>query len=204
MQVQHYHVTVTLLLTLADALRKASAPQPAAAGATAEEQAQQAAVLAGGAASLTSAVLHRRLKALYFCLSSDVHGKANAALTLLEAVAATCGAPLATSSCMTGRAASGGTVGSSPVSLRDFVRAFDWSLSALPGLAKPPRCIPPPPCCCCCCCCCPLPLLQAENQQVAACAHVRSLCGASLLLPVLLPYLLTPDGYLAGASLHML
>jgi hypothetical protein len=145
-QVQHYHVTVTLLLTLADALRAASSAAAAAAAADADGR-QRGEVLAAGAAHLAAAVLQRRLKALYFCLSSDMRGKANAALALLEAVVATCGGGGGDLAASSGAAA--------PPSLHDFVRAFDWSLSALPGLARPPRwggagpcthckCFPPP------------------------------------------------------------
>lgn len=116
-------MTVTLLLALADALGVATA---AASQPSGGEQEQQAAVLAAGAASLAGAVLHRRLKALYFNLSSDMRGKANAALALLTAVAAVC-------------SRGGGGSGAAAASLRDLVRSFDWSLSALPGLVRPPR-----------------------------------------------------------------
>ena len=87
-------------------------------------------MLAAGAAALAAALLQRRLKALYFALSSDVRGKANAALELLAAAAAACGG-----------GAAGGAAGGGAPSLRELVRAFDWSLSALPGLARPPRCV---------------------------------------------------------------
>lgn len=127
MQVQHYHVTVTLLLALADALRTAAA---GAADSTLDAAARAA--LAAGAAGLAGSVLHRRLKALYFCLSSDMRGKCNAALALLAAVA---GALTAGG----GAGAPAGAAAAPAASLRDLVRAFDWSLSALPGLARPPR-----------------------------------------------------------------
>ena len=133
-QVQHYHVTVTLLLSLADALATATTVEPAAAAAAAappEASHSDLQVLAAGAATLAGAILHRRLKALYFCLSSDMRGKANAALALLSATAVALGSGDGSGS---GGSSSGG-------SLRALVRAFDWSLSALPGLARPPRCV---------------------------------------------------------------
>ncbi|KAL4434021.1 hypothetical protein ABPG75_000462 [Micractinium tetrahymenae] len=128
--VQHYHVTVTLLLALADALRTAT---HAATDSSLDAAARAA--LAGGAAGLAGAVLHRRLKALYFCLSSDMRGKSNAALALLAAVAAA----LAASDGGALPAAAAGAAAAPAASLRDLVRAFDWSLSALPGLSRPPR-----------------------------------------------------------------
>ena len=132
-QMQHYHVTVTLLLALADALTVATAAATGATTATASDDQQRQQVLAAGAAGLTASILPRRLKALYFNLSSDVRGKANAALTLLTALAS-----------------SGGSAGA-----RELVRVFDWSLSALAGLARPPRCaqrrhgVPAITWCCC-------------------------------------------------------
>lgn len=131
-QIQHYHVTVTLLLALADALGIAAA---AASGRQLASDEEDRRVLAAGAATLSSAILQRRLKALYFALSSDVRGKANAALALLAATAGACAGGAAGGS---GAAGAGATVAAP--SLRDLVRAFDWSLSALPGLAQPPRC----------------------------------------------------------------
>ncbi len=122
-QVQHYHVTVTLLLALTDALLAATAG-----AADSSLEASTRAALAAGAAGLAGSVLQRRLKALYFCLSSDMRGKSNAALALLAAVVAAL--------------AAGGDAGAAAApaaSLRDLVRSFDWSLSALPGLARPPR-----------------------------------------------------------------
>lgn len=113
-------MTVTLLLALTDALKLATAAATAAPEQQPEAEAQRA-VLAAGGASLASAVLHRRLKALYFALSSDVRGKANAALALLAAVAGAC------------------TGGGGAPPLHNLVRAFDWSLSALPALSRPPR-----------------------------------------------------------------
>jgi hypothetical protein len=76
----------------------------------------QLAELRAAAAALAQALLARRLKPLYFNLSSDVRGKATAALLLLAAVAAT-----------------------GPAPARDLAHAFDFSLSALPALARPQR-----------------------------------------------------------------
>lgn len=148
LQVQHYHVTVTLLLALADALRTATA----AAADDALEAATRA-TLAAGAAGLAASVLHRRLKALYFCLSSDMRGKSNAALALLSAVAA---ALAAGGDAGMPPAAPGGTAGPA-ASLRDLVRAFDWSLSALLGLARPPRSVLNSP--------------RSSSRQAACCLH---------------------------------
>ncbi|PRW57763.1 Nucleolar pre-ribosomal-associated 1,N-terminal [Chlorella sorokiniana] len=129
--IQHYHVTVTLLLALADALGMAAA---AASGRQPAGDEEDRRVLAAGAATLSSSILQRRLKALYFALSSDVRGKANAALALLAATAGACAGGAA------GGSGAAGTAGTAAApSLRELVRAFDWSLSALPGLARPPR-----------------------------------------------------------------
>lgn len=105
-------MTVTLLLAVADILTlvaKASR-QPQASGPDAQQQ------LAAAAAALAQGVLSRRMKALYFNLSSEMRGKANAALVLLGALAA-----------------------QGPETARQLARAFDFSLAALPALTRPPR-----------------------------------------------------------------
>ncbi|GAB4818251.1 hypothetical protein N2152v2_005297 [Parachlorella kessleri] len=115
--VQNYNVTVTLLLALADVLR-------VVASARNQQQPQQETdgsiglthELRNATAALVQAILSRRLKAIYFNLSSEMRGKANAALTLLAAVA---------------------TQG--PETTRELARAFDFSLAALPNLARLPR-----------------------------------------------------------------
>ena len=111
-QVQNYHVTLTLLLVLSEALGAAAAAakrqpplDPAALSA-----------LQAGAAALADAVLSRRMKALYFSLSSDARGRVAAALALLAAVA-----------------------NLSAAHARELSRVFDFSLAALPGIARPPR-----------------------------------------------------------------
>lgn len=134
-------MTVTLLLALADALNIAAV---AASGRQQAGEEEDRRVLAAGAATLASAILQRRLKALYFALSSDVRGKANAALALLAATAGACAGGAAG-----GSGAAAGTGAAAAPSLRELVRAFDWSLSALPGLAKPPRCECGSGRCCC-------------------------------------------------------
>lgn len=78
-QVQNYHVTVTLLLAASDVLAAAAA-QPRQSDAAAAQ-------LQAAAAALAAGVLSRRMKALYFNLSSEVRGKSNAALALLAVLA---------------------------------------------------------------------------------------------------------------------
>jgi hypothetical protein len=113
-QVQNYHVTVTLLLALSDILSLAASaeqqhqPQLQQDGPSGELQA--------AAAALAQGLLSRRMKALYFNLSSEVRGKANAALCLLGALA-----------------------GQGPDTARELARLFDFSLAALPNLARLPR-----------------------------------------------------------------
>ncbi|WIA15406.1 hypothetical protein OEZ85_002062 [Tetradesmus obliquus] len=65
---------------------------------------------------LAGAILQRRLKQVYFLLSSNNRQRSNAALDLLTALA--------------GRGGS---------TLRELCAAFDFSLSVLPKLARPPR-----------------------------------------------------------------
>ncbi|WIA35617.1 hypothetical protein OEZ86_004035 [Tetradesmus obliquus] len=65
---------------------------------------------------LAGAILQRRLKQVYFLLSSNNRQRSNAALALLTALA--------------GRGGS---------TLRELCAAFDFSLSVLPKLARPPR-----------------------------------------------------------------
>lgn len=76
----------------------------------------QRAALTGGLDALALSLLRRRLRQLYFALSSGSRPRANGALSLLAALA--------------GR---GGQV------LRELVAAFDFGHSALPKLARPPR-----------------------------------------------------------------
>lgn len=72
--------------------------------------------LLSAATALAQGILSRRLKALYFNLSSEIRGKANAALTLLAALA---------------------SLGAETT--RELARLFDFSLAALPALARLPR-----------------------------------------------------------------
>lgn len=130
MQAQNYHVVVTLLLALADVLtlaaseagasqkraKKQGGSAGAATGQPQQPPGQQQGGLAAAAAALAQGVLSRRLKALYFSLSSEVRGKANAALRLLAALA-----------------------GQGAEATRELARLFDFSLAALPTLARLPR-----------------------------------------------------------------
>lgn len=66
--------------------------------------------------ALASSLVQRRLKAIYFHLSSSNKARSNAALGLLTAVSNR-----------------GGSV------LRELLSAFDFSLAVLPKLARPPK-----------------------------------------------------------------
>lgn len=85
-------------------------------GGAAAAAARAAATIRAAQDALARSLLQRRLKALYFNLSSDARARVNATLLLLAAAAAR-----------------GGQVA------RELVAAFDWTLSALPRLARPPR-----------------------------------------------------------------
>ena len=78
--------------------------------------AAQRAAIAAAAEGLVQHVVRTRMKSLYFSLSSDARHLTNSALALLGAIA---------------------SLGAGAV--RDLGSAFDWSLSALPNLAKPPK-----------------------------------------------------------------
>eukprot|EP00887_Chlorella_sp_A99_P003671 scaffold7.g3671.t1 len=149
---QHYQITITLLLALADCLELAGeAAALAAAGgegaAPGEADGEgerlpsaEAAQLAAAGGTLAASILHRRLKAIYFLLSSEARGKATAAQLLLAALA---GAPAATggasgSGAGDARGAPAAAAGGASA-CAELVRTFDWGLSALPALAKLPR-----------------------------------------------------------------
>lgn len=119
LQAQNYHITVTLLLVLSDILRLIKGSNnlhTAAAARASEPQGLDAQGLLLAGAALARGILSRRMKALYFNLSSEARGKATAALTLLEALASQ-GAEVA----------------------GELTRLFNFSLAALPSLARPPR-----------------------------------------------------------------
>jgi len=101
-QISHkdHGVTVTLLLCIADILTTSSS--------------HQSPCIKTAADYLATTTLSRRLKPLYFLLSSESKGRINAALTLLAAL-----------------------VSFSPSTAADIIRTFDFTLSALPSIARP-------------------------------------------------------------------
>jgi len=117
-------VAVELLLTVADLLAPlpevgGPLPGPPGSGPPGGGSAA-AAALAAKQDELARHVISRRLKSLYFHLSSGSRPRAAGALALLCALCSRGGA-----------------------STRDLVHSFDFSLSALPKLARPARCVPP-------------------------------------------------------------
>lgn len=108
-----------LLLLLSDLI--AAKPPPACgnsgeAGATATTSPSEISIVVAAQQLLISQALGRRLKSLYHALGSEQQPFINAALQLLTAVA-----------------------GHSSAAARDLVAAFDWSLTALARVSRPPK-----------------------------------------------------------------